>query len=445
MDRLRGNILSYRQVINWLAMLLVIITPVSVEQWLRIGFSLAMLKFSLYFIFLFFLLYYIFFYCEKEKIRGFDRKLITVYLIWIVICIVRGCFVASDYWQWKNLVGSSFALLLPLFCFFYSDATATHRSLRVWFPWASLMLVFVMMFLSRGAIVFYVGPFLLIGCLLPLVPNEWRWPIILLFFVMLFIDFGARSQMIKAAVSIAMSMLYMFRKMVPFIVVKFAHALMCILPVVLLLYGISGNQDVFSLFEDASTSVATGSADMSTRANIEEFGANTRSFLYMEVITSAVNNGYVICGRTPARGNDSAHFGEKIAIQLQVNRYERPENEVGFLNVFTWTGLIGLILYCLIFLRAAWLGVFRSRNIPMKIVGLFAAFHFMFGFVEDCNRFDIQNISIWMGLAMCLSEEFRAMSDREFIEWFKTLFVVVVLNKNSWNHTLVSRDNQIPD
>jgi hypothetical protein len=65
--------------------------------------------------------------------------------------------------------------------------------------------------------------------------------------------------------------------------------------------------------------------------------------------------------------------------------------------------------------------------------------------VEDCNRFDIQNISIWMGLAMCLSEEFRAMSDREFIEWFKTLFVVVVLNKNSWNHTLVSRDNQIPD
>ncbi len=445
MSGLKGKAFSYKQVINWLALLVVIITPISVEQWLRIGFSLAMVKFSLYFVFLFFILYYIFFYFEKEKVRSFDRKLIAVYLVWIVICIVRGCFEASDYWQWKSLVSASFALLLPLFCFIYSDATATHRSLRVWFPLASLIFFFVCLFLSRGAIVFYVGPFLLVGCLLPLVPNEWRWPTILLFLVMLFIDFGARSQMIKAAVSLSFSLLYLFRRIIPYIIVKFSHALMCILPIILLLYGVSGNQDVFALFEDASSSVATGSEDMSTRANIEDFGANTRSFLYMEVISSAVNNGYVLFGRTPARGNDSAHFGERIATQLQVNRYERPENEVGFLNVFTWTGLIGIILYCLIFLRAAWLGVYRSRNIPMKIIGLFAAFHFLFGFLEDCNRFDIQNISMWMGLAMCLSEEFRSMSDKEFTMWFKSLFVVTAIKKNTWSRIPVSQEKTLID
>ena len=43
---------------------------------------------------------------------------------------------------------------------------------------------------------------------------------------------------------------------------------------------------------------------MSSRENIEGFAANTRTFMYKEVISSAVDNNYVIWGRTPARGND---------------------------------------------------------------------------------------------------------------------------------------------
>ena len=176
-----GKSFSYRQVINWLAVLLVVITPVSVQQWLRIGYSLDFVKFFLFFIFLFFMLFYIFNYYDKEKLRDVDRKIIHIYLAWIVICIVRGCFEASDYWQWKNLVSASFALLLPLFCFIFSDPMASHRSLRVWFPWASLIFIFMFPFLTKDGIVFYVEPFLLIGCLLPLIPREWRWGAIFLF------------------------------------------------------------------------------------------------------------------------------------------------------------------------------------------------------------------------------------------------------------------------
>lgn len=440
-----GKSISYRQVINWLAVLLLAITPVSVELFLRIRSSFTLVRFSLYFIFLLFILYFIYIFFDKEKLRNADRKIIYIYLAWIVICIVRGCFEASDYWQWKNLINASFALLLPLFCFIYCDPVVIHRSLKVWFPWASLIFLIICPFIFRGAIVFYVGPFLLAGCLLSLIPNEWKWPIVILFLVMIFIDIGARSQIIKAILPILLSLLYAFRKFIPFFLVKFAHIMMCILPVGLLFAGILGNQDVFSYFASVSDSAAAGTMDMPARENIEEFGANTRTFLYEEVISSAVNNNYVVWGRTPARGNDSAYFGEKIASQLQVNRYERPSNEVGFLNVFTWTGLIGLILYCLIFLRAAWLGVYRSLNIPMKIIGLFVAFHFFFGFVEDCNRFDIQNISMWMGLAMCLSEDFRSMSDKEFKAWFKSLFVIIRPQNSKWGHSVISSGETFSD
>ena len=440
-----GKSFSYRQVINWLAVLLVVITPVSVQQWLRIGYSLDFVKFFLFFIFLFFMLFYIFNYYDKEKLRDVDRKIIHIYLAWIVICIVRGCFEASDYWQWKNLVSASFALLLPLFCFIFSDPMASHRSLRVWFPWASLIFIFMFPFLTQDGIVFYVEPFLLLGCLLPLVPREWRWGAIFLFLMMIFIDFEARSQIIKAIVPILLSLLYYFRGVIPYAVVKFGHALLSVLPVLFLVMGVAGNQDIFSVFEMASSSAASSQADMSSRENIEGFAANTRTFMYKEVISSAVDNNYVIWGRTPARGNDSAYFGDAIAWQLRVDRYERPLNEVGFLNVFTWTGLIGLFLYCLIFLRAAWLGVYRSASIPMKIIGLYAAFHFFFGFVEDCNRFDTQNITMWMGLAMCLSEDFRSMSDKEFKAWFKSLFVIIRPQNSKWGHSVISSGETFSD
>jgi hypothetical protein len=81
----------------------------------------------------------------------------------------------------------------------------------------------------------------------------------------------------------------------------------------------------------------------------------------------------------------------------------------------------------------------------MKFIGLLAAFYFFYGLVEDCNRFDIQNISMWMGLAMCLSEEFRSMSDKEFTMWFKSLFVVTAIKKNTWSRIPVSQEKTLID
>ena len=72
-------------------------------------------------------------------------------------------------------------------------------------------------------------------------------------------------------------------------------------------------------------------------------------------------------------------------------------------------------------------------------------FHFFFGFVEDCNRFDTQNITMWMGLAMCLSEDFRSMSDKEFKAWFKSLFVIIRPQNSKWGHSVISSGETFSD
>ena len=69
----------------------------------------------------------------------------------------------------------------------------------------------------------------------------------------------------------------------------------------------------------------------------------------LEVIESAIKNDYVLFGRTPANGYDSIYFGEHLKYDLGTNKMQRFSSEVSIINIFTWNGLIGTLLYFLVF------------------------------------------------------------------------------------------------
>jgi len=193
------------------------------------------------------------------------------------------------------------------------------------------------------------------------------------------------------------------------------------LPITMLYLGISGQ---FNIFEDLSSNTGKYKETRIEDGKVveEDLAADTRSFIYIEVLGSAIKNNYFWCGRTPARGNDSATFGAAIAKDLGTDKKERHGNEVNFPNVFTWLGFIGMVLYCVIYLKSAYLAVYKSRNIFMKLLGVLIAFHFLYGWVEEPIRFDILSISIWMVIAMGFSEQFRYMTNQEFKNWVKSIF-----------------------
>jgi hypothetical protein len=58
----------------------------------------------------------------------------------------------------------------------------------------------------------------------------------------------------------------------------------------------------------------------------------------------------------------------------------------------------------------------------MKLMGVYIAFRFAYGWVEDINRFDIMNISLWMIIGMGFSEQFRKMNNLQFKLWVKSIF-----------------------
>lgn len=342
-----------------------------------------------------------------------DYRIVAVYFIWLIVSTIRGIFIAEDYWEGKQLVTGVLALSLPVVVYVFSIPEILQLTLRWWVKIALPAFVLFVWFIPRDALQYYLAPVMLLGCFLPILQKKWKIILLFLLFLMM-TDIGARSQIIKSIVVLLIGAVYLFNKYFPVLSVRLLN-LVCliffIVPITLLTLGIT---DVFNPFDALASDKDKYETRVSDRGEEENIADDTRTFLYEEVISSAVRHQYIWMGRTPARGNDSWSYGTDLSDAVRAPKIERHENEVCHLNLFTWTGLIGLILYSLIYLKSSYLAINRSNNIWMKLLGVFIAFRWTFGWIEDFNRFDISNITLWMIIAMGFSHEYRKKSNDEF-------------------------------
>lgn len=359
----------------------------------------------------------------SPAICTFDKNLYKIYIFWIIIEVIRGTFFETmgNYWIWKDLMTGTFALFIPILTFIYVSPDLLRSILRFWYKYALICFVLFIPFLPIGSYHFYLGPLYIVTAVWMIFPKRWMMIFIGLTLLMIFIDPGARSQVLKTGVILIISMAYFFRKFISLKLLKIIHWILYILPVVLLILGITGK---FNVFEDLSsnegkyTSTTIGSGG---QKEVEDLSADTRTFIYVEIIQSALKHNYVIWGRTPARGNDSDFFGAFYAEDLKTGLYERHANETGLPSIFTWTGLIGLVLLSCIYIRSSFLAVYRSNNNYIKLIGCFVAFRWCYGWIEDMYNYTPMILSLWMMIAMCLSKKFRSMNDNEMKQWLLSL------------------------
>ena len=372
------------------------------------------------------------YYCFKGRKKGmlrlekWDNGLLNLYLFWLFFNIIRGAYIAEGYWEWKALIGTSITLLLPVVLYVFADADRLRKTLGAWFRWIiPLFFLFLIWLFNSGAYHYCLAPIFVFGIFTPIIPKRIRWLFITVLIVSVFIRFyDARSQVIKAAVGVLFAIAFFCRRYITSGMIKLGYLVCYVVPVVLLYLGISGTYNVFENVSEDEEGKYTSERMVNGELVENDLSSDTRTFIYQEVITSAVRHNYVIWGRTPARGNDSEAFGSFTAEELGTGKYERGGNELCHPNVFTWLGLIGMTMYSLFYMRSSWLCLFRSRSRCMKFVGLFVAFHWAYGWVEDMVRFQIDNLALWMMIAMGLSKQFRAMTDKEFIAWIRGIFGV---------------------
>lgn len=345
---------------------------------------------------------------------------VLLYLIWSIISSIRGIYVAEIYWDWKLLVNNFMIFMLALISYSSTNKIVVQSVFSFYIKYVLPLFVLFAFIIRTDAYGFYL---MTISTLLLFYPAfTQKQKIILLSCVLIIIisDLSARSNVIKFLVPLLLLSFYYFRNIVSTRIMETFRIVLFITPIVLLLLGASGTFNVFKIKDYLGKDVNVMGTDEGGNRAEESLVADTRTFLYEEVINSAIYNDYWLFGRTPARGNDSSTFG---LLQFEwTGRYERDTNEIGLANVFTWTGLIGVILYSIIFFQASFLAVNRSNNIFIRLIGLYLAFRWFYSWIEDYQTFSLNYFLLMIMWGMCLSGSFRSMSDIEFKIWARGIF-----------------------
>jgi hypothetical protein len=346
---------------------------------------------------------------------------VNVYLAYNLINFFRGLIISENYWDFKNTFVNSMGLFVPLFCFFCVDEVFLQTFFKKYLSF-SLPLFFLFIFIIvKDSYGFYLVPISFLGLFWPVIKKPWNY--IILFFSILVVvaDFGARSNVIKFFIPLVFASLIYFYKYISIKFIEFLRLLFLIAPFVLLVIALYTGFNIFKIGDSFKGDLETESL-LYNGSQLEVQNVNlkddTRSFLYEEVFYSANKLNFWLFGRSPARGNISFAFGGNDPS----NRNERSGNEVCILNIFVWTGIIGVLIYFIIFYQASFLAINRSNNIFSVIVGLYLSFRWVYAWVEDINTFSWTNIFVWITIAFCYSRSFRSMSNSEVIQWVNEIF-----------------------
>lgn len=357
-------------------------------------------------------------------------KVLDLYLIWVIISTIRGYIIQENYWEAKNLINNFLSLSVPLVYFVFAyNPIVLKRFLQQWKKYiiSISLLIFIASSYSTiwGRIFSPISIFLLLSIYFP---QKKQIILIGISTIIILSDVAARSLFIKYGVPIFIILFMVHKLHLHLIMAKLMHAICFALPLILLMLGISGKFNIFKLQDYMSTKLSYTSSYGTEESVLDD----TRTLIFEEQIISALNNKYLIYGRTPARGYDSK-WGELSLDELYNSqntkgekgkklKAERYRCEVGILNIFNWMGIIGVILYSLLFFQASWLAIYKSNNTFIKITGIYIATRWAFSWVEDNIAMDANQLILWLCITICYSYSFRRMTNHQIYQWAYSIF-----------------------
>lgn len=357
-------------------------------------------------------------YLFSDHTENQSLKVIQWYLIYNIFSFFRGTLISESYWDFKNLISNSMAILIPVIAYAATNKDILQNILSFYFKYTLPLFLIFAFTITSDIFGFYLVPVSFILLFFSALKIQWKLILLLISIFVITADYGARSNVIKFSSSILLSLIYYIRTLVPKKLIELIRVLMFILPLVL--FSLAAT-DIFNIF-DTKDFVKKDYVDVKTNAEgeivEEDLTADTRTFLYQEVLVSAKKNNSWWIGRSPARGNESESFGESD----MSGRNERIGNEVAILNIFTWTGITGVILYLAILFNASYLAINYSNNFYSKILGLFIAFRWIYAWIEDVNYFNLNMVTLWLFIGLCFSKSFRKMNDEDVNQWVRGIF-----------------------
>lgn len=326
--------------------------------------------------------------------------LLSIYLFYVLICIVRGLTVAETYFEWKALYFNAVNLFIPALMYKMSDNQAV-RVLK-YIGIVGLPTVIVLLFLG---VEFTLSTNVILGglpgfVLASLYSKKFQFLFGMTLICLLFIGFSdARANSVRFIGALIAIISY---KTGLYYGIKNYFILGFLFPLILAGLALTNG---FNVFERLSSS------------NNRDGQSDTRSFIYVEALSSAISNDYLVLGRSPARGYDTNFFKDQLTV---TGKNERFSSEIGIINILTWTGLIGVILYLLLIAKSLLYAVRRSQNIHLIILAVYTFTRYLLSFVEEFPGFNLSYISLWLSISLLTSEKLLNKSTKHFARFLRS-------------------------
>ncbi len=146
----------------------------------------------------------------------------------------------------------------------------------------------------------------------------------------------------------------------------------------------------------------------------KEMSTDTRTFLFMEMF-SDISEEERIIGRGALGKYYSPYFEMLQRLDVQGDATYRSTNEVGYLHMILKGGYIMLVLYLLILIPAAYLGIFRSKNIIARMSGYIIVFFLIMFILIYPPEYRIHFLILWMAVGTAISKSARKVKNSDLL------------------------------
>jgi hypothetical protein len=378
--------------------------------------------FTLFLSYISFFLVFRYYLKSRNKFRHLkNNRLFNIWLFYVAISLIRGFFLASNYWDYKFLFVSAFGLTFICTIFYLGQNMVITKKIITFYVKKILPLSLIILPLTYliseqlfSRLVMPVGYLLVF---IPYLKKKWRLFFILIICISILSNIGARTNIIKYVISIlTLSLYYVNFFLRPFFL-KIFLVLIVLIPVILFSLGLTNNYNIFNEFSN----IEIYNVEDTNSGTLKSQTTDTRTFLYQEVMSDLINNNSLIFGKSPSKGyftNAFYDFGGAI----ENTRYK---TEVNILNIFLFYGFFGVILYLLLLISICSLGLFKSKNRLAKMLAILLGSHLLISFIAESTTFNINIYFFWLFLGLVASKPFRTMDEHQIKLWVRG-----ILNKS---------------
>lgn len=346
---------------------------------------------------------YFFTYWRRDLDSTSSSILYDILIIWIFICFIRSVLEMTSLnelvpFLFYNYLGIS---LFPVLFFIAGINFRYYRPINRILSGYIIAGTFVsLLFVNYFELqVFILMPIFYIILTIPLRNSAGKIFVLAVTIMIIVLSFTNRAGILRIIISASILLAFYLMQSVRISrsLIKGLVFAILLIPVVAMYFGLKGD----SIFQ-----VILGE-DTQPYSQMNPY-ADTRTFLYYEVFQDLKINKALLLGK----GLNATYASEAF------QTFGRPMVEVGFLQILLKSGIVGVILYLAVIIRAIYLSLGKSTSIHLKSLGLLLSGYVIMLFIENVIAYNLLNVLVWIIVGMCYSPKLRALSDVEFKAMF---------------------------